>query len=1529
MKKSFAENCIRYISTATALILALAMLCCANFSASAKDLGSNLTITDTTSLLADINTTTNTTPAKTKDLIASGAGVEILSTGAYTGIIYIDTKNLSSSWSSVYLHYWGGDSSTWPGVTMTSVGDGVYSCDLSTKSGVTGCIFHNNSGTQTSDLTIPSTDNSMFVLNSDGKGGTWSTYSGGSSTSSNWTLRGDFNNWSATDHKFTGSGNTLTASVTLEANKTYKFKLNDGTSWYGNTGTMTSGNCTGWTFKSSEGDAGITTTSAGIYVFTLDTSTKKLSVTYPTVSNYTITFDANGGSVSTTSTTVTNGSTYGELPIPTYTGHTFDGWYTEQSGGTKIESTSTVNLTGNTTLYAHWTASATSDVSEDILAILNRTRTQAYFGHPSSNWKTDIYLKGGSSDLNKTKIGTTTLSDVSYYYADFTLDTTTNLKNYYISDASGWGGVKINKDELVVGGAFYYIINSGENDGNRSVSPTTAQTTLGATSFTVGTTDKLPVTTKATKATSSTGNALKYQYYIKNGTNYLRLGSTDITASISDTTTEFDISTLPKGTYELITMLYDGHIYYVSDTTETDTFTISDSYTVTFNANGHGDNTETTVEPGGKVSAPTEPTAKGYTFGGWYKESTCVNEYDFNTAVTGDLTLYAKWTANKYTVSFDSQDGDNTPADMEVTYDGTYGTLPSAGTKTGYDFAGWYTTATGGTQVSASTVVNITSDQTLYAQWTAKTYTVTLNKDGGTINSGDVSSYTYGVGEKLPTDVTKEGYTFLGWKDDETGSMVESISKTDTGNKSFTAQWKLNTFEHQYVFMEVSGKTWFYNDSSYGVVSFDGGTTYIDMQELFTNTSTYKSSAKKSNLLFAKVPEGTTTIIFSRKNTTDGVVSKNKTTYKYSDYTTNNLLTLASGNDTLKGSWSTVDYTPVPVSVTHGTNGTVVASKTLADTTTTITVKKGETKYFDSTTTGISVAVTPEKDYRIKSFTLVNNGEDIKNVFGNIETGGTYDLGTLSSTEYDIQATFEEVPKENPTVKIESIPNSTISFTYTDPAGTVQTATAPGDYVVQYKSDISLVISPNPGYHLVSITGLTTESTLPIAGNVTATATQVKENLTVTYELAKNPKVTIDVPSNCTVDFTYTNGNGTVTTDTVTTAITKKEYYVYYGSNVSYKVTPNDGFYVASMTGVTTNTPRPPVAEAVTGTISNITADVADTITCTLNPNPTVTIECYDSTGTKIESGAGITVDGGTEALTKQSKSVLYYSETGVTFTASADAEDVHHYRFLGYYTTKKPIGSPIESGGIDDYNVTVTDNSIKVHHVKENVTLYAIFSQQYKVTFNYENLKTFTVNGESVTNGGEVLVSSDANLSLVTTLSDDYKLTNDCWTIDPTGVGAFTPNGLSATYVSGSGDVTITITPKVATYTGEGKWGSKILKIDTSGVGASKTDYDPWFAAKFAKSSSGTDFTWVRFSKISDDSYECVVPDGYNYVRFCRMATKATTFTETTTDDIDATTAWNVTDSFISLENTSSEYTLAFVTGQTSKITAEKKTNN
>lgn len=110
-----------------------------------------------------------------------------------------------------------------------------------------------------------------------------------------------------------------------------------------------------------------------------------------------------------------------------------------------------------------------------------------------------------------------------------------------------------------------------------------------------------------------------------------------------------------------------------------------------------------------------------------------------------------------------------------------------------YTFDGWYTEAEGGTKVTSFGTV--TENVTYYAHWTPvpQVYTVTLNANGGTINNGNVTSYTYGVGATLPTvdDMTYAGHTFKGWYEDSgfSGNPVTEISTTATGAKTYYAKW--------------------------------------------------------------------------------------------------------------------------------------------------------------------------------------------------------------------------------------------------------------------------------------------------------------------------------------------------------------------------------------------------------------------------------------------------------------------------------------------------------------------------------------------------------------------------------------------------------------------------------------------------------------------------------------------------------------------------------------------------------------------
>ena len=104
----------------------------------------------------------------------------------------------------------------------------------------------------------------------------------------------------------------------------------------------------------------------------------------------------------------------------------------------------------------------------------------------------------------------------------------------------------------------------------------------------------------------------------------------------------------------------------------------------------------------------------------------------------------------------------------------------------------------------------------LTVQWTAPTYAVTLNTNGGTINNGNVTEYTYGVGATLPTDVTRTGYTFKGWYYNEnlTGSPVTAIGDTETGNKEYWAKWEINQYT---IIYDLAGGTVEGNPDTYTI----------------------------------------------------------------------------------------------------------------------------------------------------------------------------------------------------------------------------------------------------------------------------------------------------------------------------------------------------------------------------------------------------------------------------------------------------------------------------------------------------------------------------------------------------------------------------------------------------------------------------------------------------------------------------------------------------------------------------------------
>ena len=114
-----------------------------------------------------------------------------------------------------------------------------------------------------------------------------------------------------------------------------------------------------------------------------------------------------------------------------------------------------------------------------------------------------------------------------------------------------------------------------------------------------------------------------------------------------------------------------------------------------------------------EIGKLTAPTVEGYTFDGWYADAAYTTEFDFTQPITGDTTIYAKWTANDYYVSFVTEHGDP-PTSQNVKYNGT-AKDPGKLSEEGYTFGGWYTDETYKTKFDFSTA--ITGDTKVYAKW--------------------------------------------------------------------------------------------------------------------------------------------------------------------------------------------------------------------------------------------------------------------------------------------------------------------------------------------------------------------------------------------------------------------------------------------------------------------------------------------------------------------------------------------------------------------------------------------------------------------------------------------------------------------------------------------------------------------------------------------------------------------------------------------------------------------------------------------
>lgn len=443
------------------------------------------------------------------------------------------------------------------------------------------------------------------------------------------------------------------------------------------------------------------------------------------------------------------------------TGYKFDGWYNEN---TKVTSTNpyTFAPTANITLTAKWAINTVSDIIKI---------------SPSG---------GGTVSPNPVTGQENTIISVTATPA-----TGYNFKHWRYNDSSASGGysesttnplrviITGKRDITAVFKLKSYTVTWNANGG--TVSPASTTKTHGST---LGT---LPTPTRASTA--------EYSYTFAGW-----FTATSGGTQISSTTT------------------VTRNVTYYAHWTAT-----KRSYTATFNGNGGSTPSPSSITKEYNTTLGTLPTCTrtGYTFLGWYTASSGGTKISTTTVVTKNITYYAQWSINSYTLTFNPNGGTVTPTSKDLEYNSVYGTLPTptraSDAQYTYTFAGWYTAATGGTQVTAATKM-AAKDTTVYAHWTSNTrsYTVSYQTTYGTLNRTSQSIAYNSKGSctlTMPDNTAEFTYTFVGWYTAANGGGTKVGSKLTletpaiTGTVTYYAYVTRSTKSYTHTFNANGGGT--------------------------------------------------------------------------------------------------------------------------------------------------------------------------------------------------------------------------------------------------------------------------------------------------------------------------------------------------------------------------------------------------------------------------------------------------------------------------------------------------------------------------------------------------------------------------------------------------------------------------------------------------------------------------------------------------------------------------------------------------
>ncbi|MGD9605375.1 MAG: InlB B-repeat-containing protein, partial [Bacilli bacterium] len=488
-------------------------------------------------------------------------------------------------------------------------------------------------------------------------------------------------------------------------------------------------------------------------------------------STFTVTFDSNGGSSVSTIVNVLYDTTI-VLSDSTKVGYDFLGWYTGNSiHDVLFNSSSTVK--GNITLYAKWQLKYYQVQFFDGETLLSK---QAVFygfsavppveptkiGYEFMGWSTSYHNITSNVDLQSTynanlytitfeENGGSTVTDLTQGYESIVLQPTTPTKTGY--SFIGW----FSNQELTESYVF-------------STMPLN-----GITLYAKWSINQYTISFNANGGSETANITENYQTSLTAPTDPTKVGYT-FGGWFTDSgfENEYVFTTMPAFDVELNAK-----------------WTIN-QYTIVFEENDGTVVSDITQNYGTTVTKPTDPTKTGYSFINWYVDSAFTEVYAFTTMPALNITLYAKWTINQYTIDFEENGGSSVTAIIQ-----DYGTVvvePANPTRVTYIFVGWFLDA----NLTESYTFTTMADENivLYAKWTDEQYTISFEENGGSIVEDIVGSYQSSVTE--PEAPTKEGNTFAGWFQDELLTEPYSFTTMPLGGITIYVKWNINSYTLTY-----------------------------------------------------------------------------------------------------------------------------------------------------------------------------------------------------------------------------------------------------------------------------------------------------------------------------------------------------------------------------------------------------------------------------------------------------------------------------------------------------------------------------------------------------------------------------------------------------------------------------------------------------------------------------------------------------------------------------------------------------------